>query len=465
MVVHHDGACLRLLLAQHLHALKEGDVLRLGELAHGLDARVEAQQAALLRLHWPLVRVVVAVEDDLPVLVKSLSRDINRLGALLDGVGHLGEGVGEDGAKHGVHHGDVLRRADRAELEAVAPVREGRGAVAVLGGRLEGRDGVDAELARGVRRHVLDRRLGLLEGLEVLGDVIAEVGGHDGGRCLAGTEAKVVARRRDGHAHEVAVLVDGPDDGGHEDGEDLGLAALLVDGGGVEQVNARVGAEREVVVLAAAVDAGERLLLQEAGEAVASGNLVHHLHHHQVLVDLRGGGAKERRALVLVGGDLAVAGLQRDAHHEALMLDLSDACSGDRVERTHVVVAHLLATRGRLAENGATGELQIRAAVVLLARHQEELLLKANIREDRAALVAQILQQSSALFRDRLHRTQQRGLLVQGVAVEGNKYGRNVNSVASAENRRGRVQYSVATGSVGCTHATRRVRTAVSLAL
>eukprot|EP00965_Chrysotila_dentata_P177441 5860294-Pleurochrysis_carterae.AAC.3 len=47
----------------------------------------------------------------------------------------------------------------RAELEAVAPVREGRGAVAVLGGRLEGRDGVDAELARGVRRHVLDRRL------------------------------------------------------------------------------------------------------------------------------------------------------------------------------------------------------------------------------------------------------------------------------------------------------------------
>eukprot|EP00965_Chrysotila_dentata_P177440 5860294-Pleurochrysis_carterae.AAC.2 len=51
-------------------------------------------------------------EGHLPVLVKSLSRDINRLGALLDGVGHLGEGVGEDGAKHGVHHGDVLRRAD-----------------------------------------------------------------------------------------------------------------------------------------------------------------------------------------------------------------------------------------------------------------------------------------------------------------------------------------------------------------
>mmetsp|Transcript_14852 Transcript_14852/g.31492 ORF Transcript_14852/g.31492 Transcript_14852/m.31492 type:complete len:466 (+) Transcript_14852:484-1881(+) len=465
MVVHHDGACLRLLLAQHLHALKEGDVLRLGELAHGLDARVEAQQAALLRLHWPLVRVVVAVEDDLPVLVKSLSRDINRLGALLDGVGHLGEGVGEDGAKHGVHHGDVLRRADRAELEAVAPVREGRGAVAVLGGRLEGRDGVDAELARGVRRHVLDRRLGLLEGLEVLGDVIAEVGGHDGGRCLAGTEAKVVARRRDGHAHEVAVLVDGPDDGGHEDGEDLGLAALLVDGGGVEQVNARVGAEREVVVLAAAVDALEGLLGQQADKVVLVGNLLHKLHDHEVLVDLRSGEAKEGCALILVGRDLTVARLERDAHLEALVLHLLHAAQCGGVERRHVVVAELLPARRVAAHDGATCQLQVRPLLECGLRDEEEFLLEADVRENRLALVAEQLKETHACLRNGLHRAQQRRLLVERLAIIRDKDRRHEERVAADPHRRRRVEHRVAACSMCRPHTTVHIRRAISLAL
>ena len=41
------------------------------------------------------------------------------------------------------------------------------------------------------------------------------------------TEAEVVAGRGDGHAHEVAVLVHGLDDGGHDHGEDLRRARLL----------------------------------------------------------------------------------------------------------------------------------------------------------------------------------------------------------------------------------------------
>ena len=49
-----------------------------------------------------------------------------------------------------------------------------------------------------------------------------KVGGHDGGG-LHGAEAEVVAGRGDGEAHEVTVLVDGGDKGGHDDGEDLGL--------------------------------------------------------------------------------------------------------------------------------------------------------------------------------------------------------------------------------------------------
>ena len=47
------------------------------------------------------------------------------------------------------------------------------------------------------------------------------------------------------------------------------------------------------------------------------------LHHGEVLVDLGGGDAEHGGELVLVGRDLAVAGAQRDAQHEALVLQES----------------------------------------------------------------------------------------------------------------------------------------------
>lgn len=42
--------------------------------------------------------------------------------------------------------------------------------------------------------------------LQVLREIVSEVGGDDGGRGLAGTEAEVVAGCGNGHAHQVSVL-------------------------------------------------------------------------------------------------------------------------------------------------------------------------------------------------------------------------------------------------------------------
>ena len=47
---------------------------------------------------------------------------------------------------------------------------------------------------------------------------------------------------------------------------------------GSSRFNARVGAHRPVVVLARAVDARERLLVQQAHQAIAAGDVLHHLH-------------------------------------------------------------------------------------------------------------------------------------------------------------------------------------------
>ena len=72
-------------------------------------------------------------------------------------------------------------------------------------------------------------------------------------------------------------------------------------------------ADGPVVVLAAAINVVEGLLLEERREAVLGRGFFDDLHHDQILVDLRRRRAEEGRELVLVRRDLAVARAQRDA--------------------------------------------------------------------------------------------------------------------------------------------------------
>jgi hypothetical protein len=114
---------------------------------------------------------------------------------------------------------------------------------------LEGSDGADA---RG--KHLggggVSAAATVHDLLKMLGEVIAEVGGHNGGGGLAGAETEVIAGGGDGHAHQVSVLVDGGDDGRDNDVESIGVAAGLGDLVRVEEVDAIEGGERPVVVLA-----------------------------------------------------------------------------------------------------------------------------------------------------------------------------------------------------------------------
>mmetsp|Transcript_23071 Transcript_23071/g.73205 ORF Transcript_23071/g.73205 Transcript_23071/m.73205 type:complete len:622 (-) Transcript_23071:18-1883(-) len=465
VVEQHRRARLALLLVEHAVAREEVNILRVRQPLQRVDARVDAPNARLgQRLLVGLV-VVVAVEDDLPVLVERRGRNLGRLAARLDLVCEVAKRVSPDGAEHRVDERHVLRRANRAELEAVSAVREGRRAIPVLGRHRERGDLVEAEVNRLDGRRVLLAGLGLAELVEVRGHRLAEVRRDDGGGRLARSEPEVVAGRRDRHAHQVAVQVDGAHDARHQHGKDIVRARRLCELGRVEEVDAGVGAKRDVVVFAGAVDVLEGLLLWKASEAVPSRDLVADLHHHQVLVDLRHRGAEEGCKLILVGRDLAVARAERDAEHKALMLDLLHALERHRVDCGHVVVAHLLAARRVLAHNRAPGELEIGAAVVVLARHKEELLLEADVGANLVDLVSEQLEEARRLRRDRLLRAQERRLLVEGVAVEGDEDRGDEDSVAAEENGGGRVDDGVPARCVRRAHPTRGVRRAVGLAL
>jgi hypothetical protein len=105
----------------------------------------------------------------------------------------------------------------------------------------------------------------LLDLLEDVRELVAQEDRDDRRRRLVGAQAVVVARVRDDRPQQRRVLVHRADDRRAEHQE---LRVLVRRVARIQQVALRRAAQRPVQVLARAVDAGERLLVQQAGHAV-----------------------------------------------------------------------------------------------------------------------------------------------------------------------------------------------------
>jgi len=201
---------------------------------------------------------------------------------------------------------------------------------------------------------------------------------------------------------------------------------------------------------------------------VAGGNLLDDLHDHEVLVDLGGIEAEEGSELELVGGDLAVAGLEGNAKLEALVLDLLHACKGGsgRGEGGHVVIAHLLSTGCVLAHDGATGELEVGALIVSLTGDEEDLLLQTDVGTKAVGDVeAKVLQKAAALLVEGGVGAEEGGLFIEGGAVVGNEGGGDEHGVAAEEDWGGSVDGKVSAGAVSAAETAVGVGGSIGLTL
>ena len=306
-----------------------------------------------------------------------------------------------------------------------------------------------------------------LDRAEHLLELGAQEDRDDRRRRLVGSEAVVLPGARDRRAQQRLVLVDGLDDRRAEEQE---LQVLRRGVAGVEQVQAGVGAHRPVVVLARAVDAGERLLVQQADQPVAAGGVLHDLHRQHLVVGADVGVLEDRRDLELVGRDLVVACLDRDSELCQLLLDLEHVGEHPLGDRAEVVVVQLVALGGLGAEQRAPGRHQVGAFEEVLLVDQEVLLLAAGRREDpRGVLDAEQLERLDGGSGQRVHRAQQRDLVVERLTGPGGERGRDAQQravgVLEDERRRGRVPGGVAARLERRADASGRERGGVGLAL
>ena len=103
-------------------------------------------------------------------------------------------------------------------------------------------------------------------------------------------------------------------------------------------------------MLARAVDALERLLVQEDAEIVVAGDAFHHRHEQLVVVICQITLLVNRGQLELVGGDLVVARLHRDTQFIAFHLQVFHKFLDARRDGAEVVVVELLVLRTLVAK-------------------------------------------------------------------------------------------------------------------
>ena len=146
--------------------------------------------------------------------------------------------------------------------------------------------------------------------LEDLGEHVAEEHRQDRRRRFVGAEAMIVAGVRDAVAQQALPDVDRAN---HRRAEEQELHVVVRRVARVQQVVAEVVADAPVQVLAGAVDAGKRLLVHQARQAVLRRHPLHRLHRHHLVIGGDVGALEDRRDFVLRRRDFVVARLDRHA--------------------------------------------------------------------------------------------------------------------------------------------------------
>ena len=146
----------------------------------------------------------------------------------------------------------------------------------------------------------------------------------------------------------------------------------------IKQVDTGVRSDGPVVVLSATVDAGKRLLVQQADHAVVAGYALQRDHDQLLVVTGHVGVLEDRSDLVLAGGHLVVARLDRNAEAVELFLGFDHAAQDAIRDRAEVVVIQLLAARRLGADEGPTARHEIGTTVVVFLVDEEVFLLDTH---------------------------------------------------------------------------------------
>ena len=304
---------------------------------------------------------------------------------------------------------------------------------------------MNAQLHDGFPRTVVG--LVILYGVEDGGQLVAEEHGNDGRRRLVRAETVIVARRRNGEAEQVLIIIHRFDDGAEEQKK---LRVFIGCFARRQQIDAGIGRHRPVVVLSGAVDTGEGLLMQQTNQTVSRRNLLHDLHGKLVVIGCDIGRRIDRRKLMLRGRHFVMLRLGKNAQLPQFLVQIRHVGRDARLDRAEIVVVHLLPLRRLCPEKRASREDQILTFFVHFSVHEEVFLLRPDGSAHTLDVrVAKQPQDAQRLLIQRLHGAQQRRFLIQCLAPIGAESRRDAEGLILDEGIGGRIPCGIASGLKG----------------
>ena len=400
----------------HPVLLEQGDVFVLDERLEGFHGGADVREAAAFCFLHPFVGIAVAVVKDTLVFLHNLLQQLLEarvevlLVELFELFGNHVESFGHNRVEHDVRLGTALAGTGGAEFELVAGKRKRRSAVTVGGIARERRQHVGAELhGTGLLAGLGHALLDLVDHVHQL---VAQVDGDDGRRRLVRTETVVVARAGTGHAEQVGMGIHGVNDGAQRREEHGVLVRVLAR---IEQVALAVR-KAPVVVLARAVHTGKRLFVQQAHEPVTVRHVAERFHDHHVVVASEVHVLENRGKFELRGGDFVMAGLGRDTEAPKFLLHVVHEIEDAARDAAKVVVVHLLVLRGSGPEDGTAGLVQVGALQVETLVDQEVFLFGAERHGRLLGTRLEAGHETACRLGKCLEATEQRRLLVESLA-------------------------------------------------
>ena len=370
-------------------------------------------QSASCRFPHPTAVIAVAVEQNPSVVADCRLDDLVNI--LFDVIAcfqciripaqFLGDGGIEDGI--GVRNGGG--RAQHPEFELVSGKGKGGGAVAVCGVAGDARQNVHADaqillLTSAVAAVMLD-------GIQNFHQLLAKVDRKNGGRRFIRAQAVVIAGARDRNPEQCLIIVHCTDDGGQKQQK---LRVFKRRFARLKKVDSRVGAQRPVIVFAAAVDPGKGLFVEQADHPVLFGNALHQLHHQLIVIRGNVGGGEQGRKLMLCRRRLVMFGFGGNPQFPELLVQLLHIRLDAGFDTAEIVVVQLLPLGRARTEQGSAGIHQVGTPLVQRTVNQKILLLCTDRGAHRAHIaVSHKAQHTQRLLLQCLHGAQKRRLFIQ----------------------------------------------------
>jgi len=155
--------------------------------------------------------------------------------------------------------------------------------------------------------------------------------------------------------------------------------ALIVVFAWVEKVDTSVGTDGPIVVLATAIDAGKRLLVEKHYQTQLRSFMCAHLHEENVVIARSRGDAEDGAHLVLTWSNLVMLASHGHANLQHHSLNSCQQRLDVHWNWAKVLLVHLLIPGRKAAEQGASAIQEVWALLELLGGDDKEFLLPTDV--------------------------------------------------------------------------------------